>query len=83
MTRPAWRHLHALGFAIVVYRCSVIFRVAQTIEKALADIKSGTLNLAGEGLGFDAFKERIGYGKWSRLEDEFGPKVDPSLYSKV
>jgi 2-methylisocitrate lyase-like PEP mutase family enzyme len=75
--------LYALGFSMVVYPCSVIFRVAQTIEKALADIKSGELKLAGQGLGFDAFKERVGYGKWSRLEDESGPKIDGRSNSKV
>jgi hypothetical protein len=61
----------------------VIFRVAQTIEKALADIKTGNLKLAGEGLGFDAFKERVGYGKWSRLEDEMGLKNEAPDNTKV
>jgi len=64
--------LHGMGFAMVVYPCSLIFRVAHTIEKALADIKAGTLDLRGEGLGFDAFKERVGFAEWGAVEDRFG-----------
>jgi 2-methylisocitrate lyase-like PEP mutase family enzyme len=64
--------LHGMGFAMVVYPCSLIFRVARTIERALADIKAGTLDLRDEGLGFDGFKERVGFGDWGGLEDRFG-----------
>ncbi len=63
--------LHAMGFAMVVYPCSLIFRVAHTIERALADIQAGTLDLENQGLGFDAFKERVGFAEWGAVEDKF------------
>jgi 2-methylisocitrate lyase-like PEP mutase family enzyme len=63
--------LHAMGFAMVVYPCSLIFRVAQTMEKALADLQAGRLDLRNEGLGFDAFKERVGMAQWDDVEDRF------------
>lgn len=63
--------LHALGFAMVVYPCSLIFRVARSIERALADIQAGTLNLADEGMGFDEFKARVGFAEWGAIEDKF------------
>lgn len=65
------RELHAMGFAMVVYPCSLIFRVARTIERALADIHAGTLDLDNQGLGFDAFKERVGFAEWGAVEDKF------------
>jgi 2-methylisocitrate lyase-like PEP mutase family enzyme len=64
--------LHAMGFAMIGYPTSLIFRVAHTIEKALADMKAGRLSLDGEGVGFDAFKTIVGYGEWAEIEDRFG-----------
>jgi 2-methylisocitrate lyase-like PEP mutase family enzyme len=62
------RQLAALGFAMVAYPTTLIFRVARTIEKALADLKAGTLTLAGEGVGFDEFKAMTGFAQWAEVE---------------
>jgi methylisocitrate lyase len=64
--------LHALGFAMVAYPTSLIFRVARTLEKALADMQAGTLSLEGEGVGFEAFKSIVGFDEWAKVEDQFG-----------
>jgi 2,3-dimethylmalate lyase len=63
--------LHALGFAMIGYPTSLIFRVAHTIEKALADMKAGRLSLANEGVGFDDFKTIVGYREWADVEEKF------------
>ena len=63
--------LKRMGFSMIAYPCSVIFRVAQTIEKALSDLKAERLSLDGEGVGFDAFKEIVGFADWGRVEDSF------------
>jgi 2-methylisocitrate lyase-like PEP mutase family enzyme len=64
--------LHAMGFAMVAYPTSLIFRVTLTVEKALADMKAGRLSLAGEGVGFEEFKQAVGYDDWAKVEDRFG-----------
>jgi 2-methylisocitrate lyase-like PEP mutase family enzyme len=64
--------LYAMGFAMVAYPTSLIFRVTHTVEKALADMKAGRLALAGEGVGFEEFKRAVGYDAWSKVEDRFG-----------
>lgn len=64
--------LFAMGFAMVAYPTSLIFRVAHTIEKALGDMKAGRLSLDGEGVGFDGFKQIVGYDDWAKVEDRFG-----------
>jgi 2-methylisocitrate lyase-like PEP mutase family enzyme len=64
--------LHAMGFAMVAYPTSLIFRVTLTVKKALADMKAGRLSLAGEGVGFEEFKQAVGYDTWSTVEDRFG-----------
>jgi 2-methylisocitrate lyase-like PEP mutase family enzyme len=63
--------LHAMGFAMVAYPTSLIFRVTHAIEKALADMKAARLSLAGEGVGFEEFKKVVGYDAWSKVEDQF------------
>jgi 2-methylisocitrate lyase-like PEP mutase family enzyme len=64
--------LQAMGFAMVAYPTSLIFRVTHTVEKALADMKAGRLSLAHEGVGFEDFKKVVGYGDWADVEDRFG-----------
>ncbi|HEX2112893.1 MAG TPA: isocitrate lyase/PEP mutase family protein [Alphaproteobacteria bacterium] len=63
--------LHAMGFAMVAYPTSLIFRVTQTIEKALADMRAARLSLAGEGVGFEEFKKVVGYDTWANVDDQF------------
>jgi 2-methylisocitrate lyase-like PEP mutase family enzyme len=64
--------LFAMGFAMVAYPTSLIFRVAHTIEKTLADMKAGRLSLEGEGVGFDGFKTIVSYDDWAKVEDRYG-----------
>jgi 2-methylisocitrate lyase-like PEP mutase family enzyme len=64
--------LFRLGFAMVAYPTTLMFRVTRTIEKALADLKAGQLSLAGEGVDFEAFKDVVGFAPWSDVEDRFG-----------
>jgi 2-methylisocitrate lyase-like PEP mutase family enzyme len=65
--------LKAMGFAMAAYPTSVIFRVARTIEKALADIKAGRPGASGDSVDFAGFKDITGYDKWARIEDEYAP----------
>jgi len=63
--------LKKMGFSMIAYPCSVIFRVALTIEKALADLKNERLSLKGEGVGFEQFKDIVGFADWGKVEDSF------------
>lgn len=65
--------LKAMGFAMAAYPTTVIFRVARTIEKALADIKAGRPGPSGDSVDFAGFKDITGYDKWARIEDEYAP----------
>jgi 2-methylisocitrate lyase-like PEP mutase family enzyme len=65
--------LKAMGFAMAAYPTSVIFRVARTIEKALADIKAGRPGAAGDSVDFDGFKDITGYEHWAQIEDKYTP----------
>lgn len=63
--------LYGLGFSMIAYPTTLIFRVTRTIEKALADLKAGRLSLAGEGVDLETFKDVVGFGPWAEIEDRF------------
>jgi len=63
--------LRELGFAMVAYPTTLIFRVARTIERALADLQAGRLSLVGEGVGFNEFKSLVDFDRWQDLEQRF------------
>ena len=66
------RELHAMGFAMAAYPTTLIFRVARTIERALADIKAGKTIDSNDGVNFAEFKDITDFGKWARIEETYG-----------
>lgn len=64
--------LFRMGFSIVAYPTTLIFRVARTIEKALADLRAGQLTLERQGVDFETFKDVVGFAGWADVEDRFG-----------
>src|SRR5581483_7908080 len=57
--------LFRLGYSMIAYPTTLIFRGARTIETALADLKSGTLTLSSEGVDFEQFKDIVGFAEWA------------------
>jgi 2,3-dimethylmalate lyase len=60
--------LYSLGFAMVAYPTSVIFRVARAIETALADLKAGRAAGNGAGVDFETFKDIVSLARWADVE---------------
>jgi len=50
----------------------VIFRVARTIERALADIRAGR-PASNDGVNFAEFKDITNYDQCARIEDAYAP----------
>ena len=65
--------LKAMGFAMAAYPTTLIFRVARTIERALADIKAGRATAGNDGVNFAEYKTITNYDEWARIENEYGP----------
>jgi 2-methylisocitrate lyase-like PEP mutase family enzyme len=65
--------LRRLGFAMVAYPTTLLFRVARTIETALADLRAGKPS-NGEGVDFATFKDITGFAGWAAVEEQFAPK---------
>ena len=60
--------LYRLGFAMVAYPTSLIFRVARAIENALADLRHGRPTGANDGVDFETFKDITSFGDWAEVE---------------
>lgn len=60
--------LYHLGFAMVAYPTTLIFRVARAIENALADLKAGKPAGDNDGVDFEAFKNIVSLARWADVE---------------
>src|SRR5262249_45340045 len=60
--------LYRLGFAMVAYPTSLIFRLARAIENALADLKAGRPTGADDGVRFDTLKDITSFAHWAEVE---------------
>jgi 2-methylisocitrate lyase-like PEP mutase family enzyme len=60
--------LYRLGFAMVAYPTSLIFRVARAIETALADLKAGRSAGKDESVDFETFKDITSLAHWADVE---------------
>jgi len=56
---------------MAAYPTTLIFRVARTIERALADIKAGKTIAGNDGVNFAEFKDITNFDEWARIEDEY------------
>jgi 2-methylisocitrate lyase-like PEP mutase family enzyme len=63
--------LYAMGFNIVIYGITLLLRITRTMQLALADLKSGRLELVGSGVSFDDYMRIVGLGRWSAIEQRF------------
>jgi len=64
--------LYRLGFAMIAYPTSLIFRVARTIETALADLKAGRPADNSAVVDFEAFKDIVSLARWAGVERRSG-----------
>jgi 2-methylisocitrate lyase-like PEP mutase family enzyme len=63
--------LFGLGFSMIAYPTTLIFRVTRTLEQALADLRAGRFGAAAERVDFETFKDIVGFAAWADVEDKF------------
>jgi 2-methylisocitrate lyase-like PEP mutase family enzyme len=61
--------LAQIGFAMVAYPTTLIFRVARTIERTLAAMLKGESSFPGDWVDFDEFKDITGFAAWVAIEE--------------
>jgi 2-methylisocitrate lyase-like PEP mutase family enzyme len=73
MLSPA--ELGELGFAMVAYPTSLIFRIAHSMQEALRAMRDGNLTASPSVLGFDDFKRIVGFDQWAAVEERSNDPV--------
>ncbi len=74
--KPA--ELHELGFAMITYPTSIIFRVAKATQRALADLLAGRPLPTDDALDFKSYEDALGLPAWRDLENKFTPAPAPT-----
>lgn len=63
--------LFEMGFSMVGYPTSLLFRIVKTMQRALAELATGTLQTSGDVVSFDEYKALIELSQWGEIEDRF------------
>ncbi len=66
--------LGQMGYGIALYGITLLLRITKTMQMALADLKSGELELVGTGAPFEEYTRIVGIERWRDIERRFGPK---------
>jgi 2-methylisocitrate lyase-like PEP mutase family enzyme len=75
--RTPWlspKDLHALGFAMILFPTTLLFRVTRALERALADLKAGRPMPPEEGVDLKKYEEIVGLADWEEIEKRFQPE---------
>ena len=65
------KELYAMGFSMIFYPTSLIFRVARVLQDAAADIKKGLYTAEEKGMSFKQYTDLVGLPGWTKIQDEF------------
>jgi 2-methylisocitrate lyase-like PEP mutase family enzyme len=62
--------IFGLGFAMVLYPTTVLFRLTRAVERALLALKSGRPMPKSEAVTLDEFEEVVGLAAWQEVEEQ-------------
>jgi len=65
------KELGKLGFSMILYPTTILFRVVTAIEHALADLKRGKQTRAGEAVDMTEYEQIVGLPDWAKIENRF------------
>ena len=66
--------LRDLGFSMILYPTSLIFRAVRAIERGLADLRQGRRMSREDGVALDEFERIVDVPSWAVIEKRFGAR---------
>jgi len=66
------KELHRMGFQMITYPTTVLFRVTRAIQRALQDLKDGKPLPPDDSVDFDTFEGIVDKDLWAGIEQRFG-----------
>jgi 2-methylisocitrate lyase-like PEP mutase family enzyme len=65
------KELSMLGFSMILYPTTILFRIVRTVEQALENLKAGKPADATETVQLDEYEKIVGLPKWAEIEKRF------------
>lgn len=66
--------LHSLGFSMILYPTSLLFRAARAIERGLADLRQGKQMTKADALDLTEYEQLVDVPYWASIEKRFGAR---------
>lgn len=65
------KELHKLGFSMILYPTTLLFRVVRSLERALHDLHAGKPTPKGEGVSMRDYEAIVDLPRWAEIEMRF------------
>ena len=65
------KELHKLGFSMILYPTTLLFRLVRSLEHALRDLQAGKPTPKGEGVSLKEYEQIVELPRWSEIETRF------------
>jgi 2,3-dimethylmalate lyase len=63
--------LGEMGFRIVIYGISALMHAVTAMQNVFGQLAQGRIDFAGQGIGFEAYKDVVAFNHWADLESRF------------
>jgi len=63
-----------MGFRMAVYGISLLMHAVKTMQGVLDRLAKGDTSFVGKGVGFEEYKDIVGFNDWAAIEDRYSPK---------
>jgi 2-methylisocitrate lyase-like PEP mutase family enzyme len=63
--------LHTLGFSMILYPTTILFRVVKTIQNALADLRQGKPTTKEHAVDLTEYEVIVDVPRWALIEKRF------------
>jgi 2-methylisocitrate lyase-like PEP mutase family enzyme len=63
--------LGQMGYRIAIYGISALRHAIQAMQNVLSQLAEGRVEFAGQGIGFEDYKDIVGFQYWADIENRF------------
>jgi 2,3-dimethylmalate lyase len=63
--------LGQMGYRIVIYGISALMHAITAMQNVFNQLAQGRIDFVGQGIGFEAYKDIVGFQRWADIENHF------------
>lgn len=65
------KELSDMGFEIAIYGISLLMHSVKTMQDLLGKLSKGDISFVGRGVGFEEYKDIVGFNDWAAVENKY------------